>query len=90
MGINIRTAEILTGTKTFQKAKTCIYNTDGMPVYVDIPTEYGKTWLKDLVTGNASICLELDQELITIQEKLRMCCSSDFLIVTATHPFLLL
>ena len=54
MGIKIRTAEILTGTKTFQKAKTCIYNTDGMPVYVDIPTEYGKTWLKDLVTGNAS------------------------------------
>ena len=54
MGIKIRTAEILTGTKTFQKAKTCIYNTDGMPVYVDIPAEYGKTWLKDLVTGNAS------------------------------------
>ena len=25
-----------------------------MPVYVDIPAEYGKTWLKDLVTGNAS------------------------------------
>lgn len=67
-GINIRTAEILTGTKTFQKAKTCIYNTDGMPVYVDIPTEYGKTWLKDLVTGNASICLELDQELKTVDE----------------------
>ncbi len=68
-GINIRTAEILTGTKTFQKAKTCIYNTGGMPVYVDIPTEYGKTWLKDLVTGNASICLELDQELKTDNHK---------------------
>ena len=39
-----------------------------MPVYVDIPTEYGKTWLKDLVTGNASICLELDQELKTVDE----------------------
>ncbi len=69
LGIKIRTAEILTGTKTFQKAKTCIYNTDGMPVYVDIPTEYGKTWLKDLVTGNASICLELDQELKTDNHK---------------------
>ena len=45
-GINIRTAEILTGTKTFQKAKTCIYNTDGMPVYVDIPTEYGKNMVE--------------------------------------------
>ena len=40
-----------------------------MPVYVDIPTEYGKTWLKDLVTGNASICLELDQELKTDNHK---------------------
>ena len=35
---------------------------------MDIPTEYGKTWLKELVAGNASICLELDQELKTVDE----------------------
>ena len=53
-GIKIRTEEILTGTKTFQKAKTCIYNTVECAFMWIFRPNMEKTWLKDLVTGNAS------------------------------------
>ncbi len=59
---------MVAGTKAFQRAKARMYDKEKVPVCVDLPIEYGRVWLMDQVAEDASICLNLEQSLETVDE----------------------
>lgn len=67
----MKTAEVLDQTETFETAGFDILNHVGKITQVDMPMEYGRVCLAEQVGKHAALFLDFTQELDTVEEDQR-------------------